>query len=92
MKRLFVEIVLFALILLLAVGIWTVHQLNWIRERREYAALHPDNTPRVKQSYSLTGTIPWSLRLFGEKQRYSYEIVLSDFDRIKALYPEDFEQ
>jgi hypothetical protein len=82
---------LFVLIALVSIPMGRVaYQLNWIRQRRDFAYRH---RPWRESSISMLEEppdAPWSLRLFRETSYRLDEIPTPELDRAKELFPEIF--
>jgi hypothetical protein len=81
---------LLVLIALISIPLgWVAHQLNWIKQRREFALRHiPDSGHSFWEPPPDT---PWQLKLFGEQSGYQFDAIPpSEIDRAKELFPEIF--
>ena len=88
---------LFVLITLISIPLaWVAYNLNWIRQRREFARQHEFNSEELARHYSLNHWAlqfpepPWPLRLFSDPSYTSVYIKYdgSDVKRFKELFPE----
>jgi hypothetical protein len=70
---------------------WVAYQLNWIRQRRDFAHQHDAEaeSPFPMFMYDIPDA-PWSLRLFGESSRYLMKVPDSEKHRARELFPEIF--
>jgi len=77
---------LFVLVALASIPMcWVAYQLNWIRQRHEFY----ENYQCRHQFYDVpTPTVPWNLRIFGEKPRFGLKVRKDRMAEGKRLFPE----